>query len=75
MLENNSWPHSAHTYIPEGSKNQSHSLLWNQDLYTSRLFHDTHLAGSDSYNILHQKRGNKTFPPCQIQAKKFDNYE
>lgn len=65
MLENNSWPHSEHTYTPEGKKSVKSAWLKKHRL-TSCFSFTTHLVQSGFYILLHQRRSNMTFHPFQI---------
>lgn len=73
MLENNSWPHSEHTYIPEneerGSRPYFHSRVSCYTVTSSLALSFTHQAGSDFYILHHQKKSSKTFYPLQSKVK------
>lgn len=69
VLENNSCPHSEHTYIPERTKvkpttsDTCYPKLW--DLV---LFSTTHRLQSDFYILLHQRKSNMTFRPFKMYS-------
>lgn len=76
MLENNSWPHSEHTYIPENEERGTVFYIFTAvSCYTvtcSLTLSFTHQAGSDFYILHHQKKSSETFHPFQskvIRAK------
>lgn len=67
VLENNSCPHSEHTYIPTRKKvkpttsDTCHSKPWRFVFFAT-----THPLQSDFYILLHQRKSNMTFRPLEM---------
>lgn len=65
MLENNSWPHSEHTYIPENEERGTVFYIFTAvSCYTvtcSLTLSFTHQAGSDFYILIKYKRAVRHF--------------
>lgn len=69
VLENNSCPHSEHTYIPERTEvKPTTSDACHPKLWLLVLFSTTHRLQSDFYILLHQRKSNMTFRPFKMYS-------